>query len=226
MGRRQAALVLHLPSKALVWSRIDHFQIDYAQKSCTKKLHLRFCSPGVGSLSCRQRYQLDILRTHASTSRERHINTTMRIVRALAALAAQPRGTRRLLTVRFASNNAVADAEVLAGLSDPVIIDVRDRAEVEAGKGGPPASVPGALHVPLNIDGQRQSERPTTQEEFLAAVAAAGLALPRDRPVVTHCGSGGRGGKAAELLCDAGYDAYNGGGPAHVASALAATRGS
>ena len=95
----------------------------------------------------------------------------MRIVRALAALAAQPRGTRSLLTVRFASN--VADAEVLAGLSDPVIIDVRDRAEVEAGKGGPPASVPGALHVPLNIDGQRQSERPTTQEEFLAAVAAA-----------------------------------------------------
>ena len=158
------------------------------------------------------------------SSRERHINTTMRIVRALAALAAQPRGTRRLLTVRFASN--VADAEVLAGLNDPVILDVRDTAEVEAGKGGPPASVPGAVHVPLNVDGVKQSERPTTQEEFLAAVAAAGLALPRDRPVVTHCGSGGRGGKAAGLLRDAGYDAYNGGGPAHVASALAATRGS
>ena len=50
----------------------------------------------------------------------------MRIVRALAALAAQPRGTRRLLTVRFASNNAVADAEVLAALNDPVVLDVRD----------------------------------------------------------------------------------------------------
>ena len=166
---------------------------------------------------------------HASTSRkrlgndssrERHINTTMRIVRALAALAAQPRGTRRLLTVRFASNNAVADAEVLAGLNDPVILDVRDPDEVAAGKGGPPAAVPGAVPVPLNVDGVKQSERPTTQEEFLAAVAAAGLALPRDRPVVTHCGSGGRGGKAAGLLRDAGYDAYNGGGPAHVASAL------
>ncbi len=136
----------------------------------------------------------------------------MRIVRALAALAAQPRGTRRLLTVRFASNNAFADAEVLAGLSDPVIIDVRDRAEVAAG--------PGAVHVPLNVNGVKQSERPTTQEEFLAAVAAAGLALSKDRPVVTHCGSGGRGGKAAQHLRDAGYDAYNGGGPAHVASAL------
>ena len=57
----------------------------------------------------------------------------MRIVRALAALAAQPRGgTRRLLTLRFASNNAVADAEVLADLNDPVILDVRDPAEVEA----------------------------------------------------------------------------------------------
>ena len=144
----------------------------------------------------------------------------MRIVRALAALAAQPRGgTRRLLTLRFASNNAVADAEVLADLNDPVILDVRDPAEVEAGKGGPPASVPGAVHVPLNVDGARQSERPTTQEEFLAAIAAAGLALPLDRPVVTHCGSGGRGGKAAEHLCDAGFEAYNGGGPAHIASA-------
>ena len=33
------------------------------------------------------------------------------------------------------------------------------------------------------------------------------------------CGSGGRGGKAAQHLRDAGYDAYNGGGPAHIASA-------
>ena len=146
-------------------------------------------------------------------------------IRALAALAAQPRGTRRLRTVRFASHNAaVADAAVLADLKNPVVLDVRDPDEVAAGKGGPPAAVPGAVHVPLNVDGVKQSERPTTQEEFLAAVAAAGLALPRDRPVVTHCGSGGRGGRAAELLCDAGYDAYNGGGPAHVASALAATR--
>ena len=36
---------------------------------------------------------------------------------------------------------------------------------------------------------------------------------PKDRPIITHCGSGGRGGKAAEHLCDAGFEAYNGGGP-------------
>ena len=90
-------------------------------------------------------------------------------IRALVVLAttfaARPQVTRRLLSVRFASDfvsmsarpGAVADAEVLADLKDPLVIDVRDPAEVEAGKGGPPASVPGAVHVPLNVDGVKQS---------------------------------------------------------------------
>ena len=153
----------------------------------------------------------------------------MRIVRALATFAArnQPRGTRRLLSVRFASDfvsrsarpGAVADAEVLADLKNPVILDVRDPEEVEAGKGGPPSKIPGAVNVPLNMDGAKQSERPTTQEEFLKKINEVVVALPKDRPIITHCGSGGRGGKAAEHLCDAGFEAYNGGGPAHIAAA-------
>ena len=151
----------------------------------------------------------------------------MRIVRALATFAAQPRGTRRLLSVRFASDfvsmsarpGAVADAEVLADLKDPLVIDVRDPSEVASGKGGPPATIPGSVNVPLNIDGVKQSERPTTQDEFLDNIKKAIDALPKDRPIITHCGSGGRGGKAAQHLRDAGYDAYNGGGPAHIASA-------
>ena len=153
----------------------------------------------------------------------------MRIVRALATFAArnQPRGTRRLLSVRFASDfvsrsarpGAVADAEVLADLKNPVILDVRDPEEVEAGKGGPPSKIPGAVNVPLNMDGAKQSERPTTQEEFLKKVNEVVVTLPKDRPIITHCGSGGRGGKAAEHLCDAGFEAYNGGGPAHIAAA-------
>ena len=150
----------------------------------------------------------------------------MRIVRALA-FAAQPRGTHRLLSVRFASDfvsrsarpGAVADAEVLADLKNPVIIDVRDPAEIEAGKGGPPAKIEGAVNVPLNMDGVKQSERPTTQDEFLKKINEVVVALPKDRPIITHCGSGGRGGKAAEHLCDAGFEAYNGGGPAHIAAA-------
>ena len=151
----------------------------------------------------------------------------MRIVRALATFAAQPQGTRRLLSVRFASDfvsrsarpGAVADAEVLADLKNPVIIDVRDPEEVESGKGGPPSKIEGAVNVPLNMDGVKQSERPTTQEEFLKKVNEVVVALPKDRPIITHCGSGGRGGKAAEHLCDAGFEAYNGGGPAHIAAA-------
>ena len=151
----------------------------------------------------------------------------MRIVRALATYAAQYGGTRRrLLSVRFASDfvsrsarpGAVADAEVLADLKNPVILDVRDPSEVEAGKGGPPGNIPGAVNVPLNIDGVKQSERPTTQEEFLDKISDA-IALSKDRPIITHCGSGGRGGKAAQHLRDAGYDAYNGGGPAHISAA-------
>ena len=150
----------------------------------------------------------------------------MRIVRALATFAARPQVTRRLLSVRFASDfvsmsarpGAVADADVLADLKDPLVIDVRDPSEVASGKGGPPATIPGSVNVPLNIDGVKQSERPTTQEEFLDKISDA-IALSKDRPIITHCGSGGRGGKAAQHLRDAGYDAYNGGGPAHIASA-------
>ena len=137
----------------------------------------------------------------------------MRIVRALATFAAQPRGTRRLLSVRFASDfvsmsarpGAVADAEGLADLKDPLVIDVRDPSEVASGKGGPPGKIDGSINVPLNIDGVKQSERPTTQDEFLDNIKKAIDALPKDRPIITHCSSGGRGGKAAEHRCDAGF---------------------
>ena len=103
-----------------------------------------------------------------------------------ATFAAQPRGTRRLLSVRFASDfvsmsarpGAVADAEVLADLKDPLVIDVRDPSEVASGKGGPPAKIPGSVNVPLNIDGVKQSERPTTQDEFLDNIKKAIDALP------------------------------------------------
>ena len=145
----------------------------------------------------------------------------MRIVRALATFAARPQVPRRLLSVRFASDfvsmsarpGAVADAEVLADLKDPLVIDVRDPSEVASGKGGPPATIPGSVNVPLNIDGVKQSERPTTQDEFLDNIKKAIDALPKDRPIITHCGSGGHGGKAAEHLCDAGFEAYKAVGP-------------
>lgn len=35
---------------------------------------------------------------------------------------------------------AVAEAEVLKALEDPVVVDARDPSEVEGGKGGPPVT--------------------------------------------------------------------------------------
>jgi rhodanese-related sulfurtransferase len=54
-------------------------------------------------------------------------------------------------------------------------------------------------------------------------LAAAGVCLPADKaaPIVAHCGSGGRGGRAVMLLAQLGYtNAHNGGGPAHITKAL------
>jgi phage shock protein E len=40
--------------------------------------------------------------------------------------------------------------------------------------------------------------------------------LPRDRPIITYCVSGGRAGKAAEVLREHGFDALSGGGIANL----------
>ncbi len=118
---------------------------------------------------------------------------------------------------------SVVTAEVLSTLVEPLIIDVRDPNEVEAGKGGPPGVIPGSVNVPLNISGVLQSERETTPEEFMAKILAAGITLPDDgTPIITHCGFGARGGQACNILKGLGYNAYNGGGPSHVASAIKA----
>mmetsp|Transcript_46795 Transcript_46795/g.111305 ORF Transcript_46795/g.111305 Transcript_46795/m.111305 type:complete len:126 (-) Transcript_46795:130-507(-) len=114
-----------------------------------------------------------------------------------------------------------ASEEVLKSLTDPLVIDVRDPDEVQAGKGGPPAVIPGSVNVPLNVDGAKQSDRPTTPDEFKAKLEAAGVKLPEDMAaaIITHCGSGGRGGKAAEIFRGWGYsNAHNGGGPSHIAT--------
>lgn len=105
----------------------------------------------------------------------------------------------------------------------PLIIDVRDPEEVSAGKGGPPNFIEGSINVPLNHEGVPQKIRHTTLDEFLAKLEASGANLPSDKTkhIVTHCGSGGRGGKAAEFLRQAGYvNTYNGGCPAHIGKAI------
>lgn len=100
----------------------------------------------------------------------------------------------------------------------PLILDVRDPEEVIKGKGGPPSSLSGSISVPLNHDGIGQRERLTTLDEFLAKLRDVGVTLPSNKQavIITHCGTGGRGGKAAALLQHAGYmNVHNGGGLAY-----------
>mmetsp|Transcript_29139 Transcript_29139/g.37592 ORF Transcript_29139/g.37592 Transcript_29139/m.37592 type:complete len:164 (+) Transcript_29139:69-560(+) len=105
----------------------------------------------------------------------------------------------------------------------PLILDVRDPNEVLSGKGGPPNAIPGSLNVPLNHEGIGQRERKTTLNEFLSKIKEKGVKLPsnKNNVIITHCGKGGRGGKAASLLQMAGYNnVYNGGGPSIIATAM------
>lgn len=69
--------------------------------------------------------------------------------------------------------------------SGALLLDVREPDEWTAGH------APGAKHVPLGELGARVDE------------------LPKDRAIVAVCRVGGRSGKAAEALVNAGYDVVN-----------------
>ena len=114
-----------------------------------------------------------------------------------------------------------AAPDVLAALQTPLIIDVRDPDEIATGKGGPPVLVVGSTNVPLNVNGQKQSAHATTPLEFMEKLDAAGVTLSATRPIIVHCRNPpcGCGGIAAAILRKAGYDAYYGGGPGHIAKA-------
>ncbi|CAK0834822.1 unnamed protein product [Prorocentrum cordatum] len=109
-------------------------------------------------------------------------------LKAPAAAAAAPAGLPKL---------AVAEAEALRALRDPIIIDARDQDE----------------------------EHPTTTEEYQKKLLDAGV-LPDDKgaAIITHCGNGGRGGRAAAVLRELGYpNAHNGGSPDNIRKARAAS---
>lgn len=52
-----------------------------------------------------------------------------------------------------------ATAEVLKGLEDPLVIDVRDPNEVAEGKGGPPSAIPGSVGQCSTERGRQETER-------------------------------------------------------------------
>ncbi|HXV92283.1 MAG TPA: rhodanese-like domain-containing protein [Pseudonocardia sp.] len=80
------------------------------------------------------------------------------------------------LVVRASRLTAPELAEALRRDEPPVVVDVRNRGELVAGR------IDGALHIPL-------AELPRRLDE-----------VPRDRPVVTHCAGGYRSSVAAALL--------------------------
>mmetsp|Transcript_25561 Transcript_25561/g.52999 ORF Transcript_25561/g.52999 Transcript_25561/m.52999 type:complete len:126 (-) Transcript_25561:198-575(-) len=113
----------------------------------------------------------------------------------------------------------VADPAALKALESPVIIDARDPNEVEGCKGGP--AIAGSANVPFNMDGAKQSDRPTTVEEYSAKLDMA-KCLPDDKgaAIITHCGAGGRGGKSAAVVASLGYvNVHNGGCPDNIRAA-------
>ena len=76
-------------------------------------------------------------------------------------------------------------AEVAAGGDGPLLLDVREDWEREAGY------IAGSLHIPLGELAGRLGE------------------LPTDRPIVVVCRSGVRSQMAADAMSDAGWDTAN-----------------
>ena len=77
-----------------------------------------------------------------------------------------------------------------------LLIDVRSKVEARNG------IAPGAANISLFTLKRRMDE------------------LPRDRNIVLYCGTGGRAGKAKEVLEAAGFKAFNGGGYATILKIL------
>ena len=83
-----------------------------------------------------------------------------------------------------------------------MIVDVRTDSEVRR-EGA--LLVPGATHISL-LSLPKELE-----------------GLPRDRPIVPYCRSGGRAGHAAQMLRNHGFEAWNGGGVAELKAIVEAT---
>jgi len=101
----------------------------------------------------------------------------------------------------------LATTETLASLTDALLVDVRSPPEIEERD----MATPDALNVWWN-----KQEGGFHHPELLEGV-------PKDRPIVTNCGSGGRAGLAKKYLEEEmGFTrVYNGGVPERVRDAVA-----
>lgn len=91
---------------------------------------------------------------------------------------------RRVIGGKRVSENVVRE-KIAAGAT---IVDVRTPEEFAGG------AYPGAKNIPVQVLGARMNE------------------IPKGKPVVVYCASGGRSAVAQTMLARAGYDAVNAGG--------------
>ncbi len=75
--------------------------------------------------------------------------------------------------------------QMLANKQNIAIIDVREAEELESGK------IPGIIHIPLGLLEFRLQD------------------LNKETPYIAVCRSGGRSGRAVQLLEERGYEATN-----------------
>mgnify|MGYP001446456185 FL=1 len=81
------------------------------------------------------------------------------------------------------------EAKALVGHDDVLFVDVRDSAELQAGK------VKGAVHVSRGLlEFKADPEAPTHDKAF-----------DRNKTIITYCASGGRSALAGKTLKDLGY---------------------
>ncbi len=97
----------------------------------------------------------------------------------------------------------LSDIIAMAARGEVTLLDVRERAELEAS-----GTAQGALHVPLSLLPLRADPK---APDHLAALGG--------KPIAVFCAAGARAGQAVQLLEGLGYQAWNIGGFGHWAGA-------
>lgn len=96
-----------------------------------------------------------------------------------------------LATANAAVPRVSADeARKMVSEQNGIIVDVRDRPELEAA-----GKIPGSVHIPRGMLEFRADDATQYHDANLS----------KDRPVILHCASGGRSALAGKTLKDMGY---------------------
>mmetsp|Transcript_46029 Transcript_46029/g.68531 ORF Transcript_46029/g.68531 Transcript_46029/m.68531 type:complete len:148 (-) Transcript_46029:157-600(-) len=118
---------------------------------------------------------------------------------------------RRMMSERKAGVIEPAELKGFIGNAGEklLVVDVRNPdAEVE------PGDIKSIAVGPLPAEGIRPQATLLTYDRNTKSMPLPPDDVPKDTPIITHCGGGGRGQKAKDFLEAAGYtNVVNGGGP-------------